>query len=810
MRSHRFPPGLDSLEHMRTTITSPTPSCRPAARWLPWAIPAVLVVSWVVHVLRNYQIRAFSDPLNWLTFARNFALEIQTSKFAVGFPIFLRAALELLGPFHVFLVNLPVLLALYLLAAALVFRTFQAGAGIPRWQMVSVTLALFLSYDRWLVVQMMNPFRDPLSFLLALGAAGLLIRHVSTGGLRPAGAMAAGLLLGLASSVRETSVLLLAPFVLFAFWSWRADPRVRFWRDSLLFAAGLAVGLAPLLAQSKLSTGQALLPPQSVADQMVVPGVHFNWNCLRGTWKAAGPYFLRTAGWPGLLLLAWSTVLAVKQRNRIVAGLLLPAALVHLVFYSFYWTFVPRYFYAAAVFAIPAMAWGLLATIQPLATRLPSRIRTVVPTLLVAGLALFTAQRLLANRSETPLFQIPQARRFAADWNPLLPADAIVFSRRHLCEMLQWFTEVRAWPVTALIPNDVPAEAALREALAPYLADSRPLYLFEMHIGPSWEVDAALVDRICGLDFIHSFPAARYNLNKLTGARELRLFRVRRFQPDPALLPGVEEARTGTARFDFSLSAVPIALPLLSGDFDLPNLKRLAPRILNVATVTLPGPIRKGETALAELRLRCARRDPGTMTIEVRIGNITHRLNLENNRIWQVFMLAIPGPLETPEMKFQASAPFELHWVDWSIPRPVSHLNIDVGAEGDTFHLREGWFQREQSSGITARWTGPVASLAWLCSSPRASGQITLRHFEQNRPVQMPLPRIWCNSVELQVASAPDAAPGFSLLSAHIPPDILNTDNIIRIESDTWQPGGKDTRNLGIYVDWVRLETETP
>ena len=92
---------------------------------LPWAIPAALLAAWVVHVLRNYEIRAFSDPLNWLHFARHFGTEIHISKFALGFPVFLRTVLELAGPCHVFLVNLPVLIATYLLGAALAFRAFE-------------------------------------------------------------------------------------------------------------------------------------------------------------------------------------------------------------------------------------------------------------------------------------------------------------------------------------------------------------------------------------------------------------------------------------------------------------------------------------------------------------------------------------------------------------------------------------------------------------------------------------------------------------------------------------------------------------
>lgn len=794
---------------MSATPIDPNAGTRSAARRGSWTIPLALVAAWMVHVLRNYEIRAYSDPLNWLTFARNFGTEIHASKFALGFPIFLRAALELVGPFRIFLVNLPVLLGLYFLGAGLVTRALGPAARVPRWQILTVTLALFFGYDLWLVVQMMNPFRDPLSFLLALGAAGCLAKHAATGGARPARAAAAGLLLGLASSVRETSVLLLAPFALYAFWSWRANARIRFWRDAWWFAAGFSAGIAPLLFQGWLRTGQAFLPPQSAVENKLVPGAHFTWACMRGTLKNAGPYLLRVAG-PGLLLLAGSAALGLWKRNRIIVGLLLPSALVHAVFYAFYWTFVPRYFYSVAVFAIPIAAWGLLLALRRAAAGMPERFRAAAPGAIVGALALGTAAHLLSIRPNEPRFQIPQARQFAADLEPLVPADGLVFSRRHLCEMLQWFTPARAFPATALIPQDIPVEAQLREALAPYLADPQPLLLMEMNPGTGWEVDAALLNRICGLDLVAALPADRYHLVKETGARDFRLFRVVDRPPPPQVLPGIEQAHLGVARLDFALPAVPIATATLAGDFDPPTLARITPRIRTAATVTLPGPIGTGETAYAEFRLCSPTRASDSMSVQVACGATSSSVRLRQDRAWRVFALAVPGPVESPALQFQAATPFDLHWVDWSIPQPGARLDVDLGANDDFPHLRTGWFGREKSPSGTARWTGPVAALTWRCAAPGSPGRITLRHYALNRPAAAPPPRIFCNETELRATAQPDAEPGFATLSAEIPAGLLKAENEIRLESEGWQPGGGDPRTLGIFVDRIRFEAETP
>lgn len=794
-------------------MNAPTPPLNTTgsrvAAWKSWAIPLALVAAWIIHVLRHYEIRAYSDPLNWLTFARNFGTEIHASKFALGFPIFLRAALELTGPFNVFLVNLPVLLALYFLGAGLAARALGPGTRIPRWQILTLTLALFFAYDPWLVVQMMNPFRDPLSFLLALAAAGCLAKHADTGGARPARAAAAGLLLGLASSVRETSVLLLAPFALYAFWSWRADARIRFWRDAWWFAAGFSAGLAPLLIQGWLKTGQAFLPPQSAVENKLVPGAHFTWACMRGTLKVAWPYLRRAAG-PGLLLLAGSAALGLWKRNRIIVGLLLSSALVHAVFYAFYWTFVPRYFYSVAVFAMPVAAWGLGLALRRAAAWLPERFRAATPGAIVGAIALGTAAHLLAMRPSEPRFQIPQARQFAADLEPLIPADSLVFSRRHMCEMLQWFASARAFPATALIPQDVPVEARLREALTPYLADPRPLLLMEMSPGSGWEVDAALLNRICGLDLVATLPADRYHLGKRTGASDFRLFRVVDRSPPPQVLPGIELAQLGTVRFDFALQAVPIAAEALTGDFDPPTLARNTPRIRTAATVALPGPVGPGETACVEFRLCSLKRGGEPVDVQVSCGEATLPIRLRQDRGWRIFSFSVPGPVESPALRFQTTVPIDLHWVDWSIPQPVVRLDVDLGANGDLAHLRTGWFDREKSSNGNARWTQPVAALAWRCAAPGTPGRITLRHYAHNRPDAAPQPRLFCNDVELNASDQPDDESGFATLSAEISPGVLKAENDIRIESEGWQPGGGDPRTLGLFVDWIRFEADMP
>lgn len=790
------------------TRTEP-PSRRPLAAWAPWLWPLALIGAWIVHVLRNYEVRAFSDPLNWLHFARFFETEIHTSKFALGFPIFLRVVLDVVGPFMVFWVNAPVLIATYLLGAVLVVRALPASYRIPRWMVVSLTLALYVSFDRWLVVQMVNPFRDPLSFLLVLAATVCITRHAATGGAQPLRAAAGGLLLGLACTVRETSVLLLAPFALYAFWSWRADTRIRFWRDAILFVAAFAAGLAPLLLQSLASTGQAVLPYQAASGNQLVPGAYFTWEIMSRTVGRAWPYFLEKAGL-GLLLVVGAGALSIWKRNRIMAGLLLPAALIHAVFYAFYWTFVARYYYSAVVFAIPMLAWGLLWALYDLASRLPFRMGPHLPRAVTVALTLAAMVHLLITGPAEPRFQIPQARQLQTDLEQWVPADSLVFCRRNLCEIVRWFTHARAFPVTSIIPEDVPVDAALRAALIPYQSETTPIFLLEMHSGAGWETDAALLQRIWDLELVAAFPVARYQLGERTGAQSLRLFRVRSWDAAAMPLPSEQEARDGFARLDFSLKAVPDAMPVLSGTVELPTLARNVPRIRQSAAVALPGALADDETAVAEVRLHSPGRDRHPLDITLTLGSSTQRVRLPQDRRWHVFTISTTGPLTSPALEFQALTPFDLHRIDWSIPAPTPHLMVEVGAEGDFAPLREGWYARENTTGGNARWTKPTATWTWRCATPGVPGRVTLRHFARNRPPPAIPPSIRVNDRPLTVVPRPDAEEGCGIWSADIPPGLLQANNQFQIETEGWTPGGSDTRTLGLFVDWIHLETDAP
>ena len=768
-----------------------------------WLVPLGLIGLWLLFIARNYEIHSYSDPLNWLRFARHFGTEIHTSKFALGFAVFLRGALGVLGPFFVFLVNAPVLLAAYLLSALLAVRLLKKEAGIRPWQAVTLALVIFFSFDRMLVLKMINPFRDPLSYLLLIGAVLQAAQHAESGGARLFRPALSGLLLGLACCVREPSILMVIPFGIFALWSWRADSRIRFWRDAIVFGAGLLVGLLPLAGQSLISTGQAFLPPQSSMQQRLVPGMQLEWECPRINWIKANWYYVDSSPWSaaGVIALLAGMVWSIWKRHRLVLSLLILPTLLFFVFYIFYWAFVPRYFYSTMVFAVPAIVWALMLFLRWITQRVPSpRRRAAIRSAVVLGLAVIAGMNMASRRPAEPKFQIPQARLLAAELERRVPAGSLVFARRYMCEILEWFSKAESWPATCLIPSDVPAEDALRKELPAWVGAARPVFLIEPRKVSDRETDAALVDRICGMDFICDLPAEQCGLRSITGADVVALYRVRNMQPAPRPLPGAEQARKKLVRYDFSLESNSDASALLAGERLPATLGRPVPRMLGKAEIALPGPILSNEFFGVEVRVRGPVRGEGRQRIEMEMGGEKTAIKVRKDRSWQTMAFRVCGPADHPVLSLRSTEPFDLHYVDFRIAQRTDALSVDVGGREDMTYLCDGWYDREDAHGRPARWSKPVARVAWNCVTPAAPGRIEIESLTHAEPSNRPPPRVWCNETELKVQAPVDVDPSMRRWTAEIPEGVLQPQNIIRIEREGWTPSPKDPRSLGLFV----------
>lgn len=447
-----------------------------------------------VMVLRGYSIRAWSDPVNWLEFARNFWTEFFTSRLACGYPLFLRAILLFTGPYLVFLSNLPLLLIL-LGAAGAMAAALTPGAAERKVAAALFTIAIGVMFDPWLVQVMTNPYRDPLSHVLLFGSLGVALNELPRAQWRASRVFTAGLLLGLAYSVREPALLAGIPMAgLMIARGWRQGPRAVV-RAAGWALAGTLAGAAPLLAQGLLrASDSGLLPPQTLAERRWLPGMH--WVAFSEVAPQVAKYLLH---WPRATLLwalpfALGVGAAARDRNGPVIALLVIPTVIYALFYCFYWTFVPRYVWLAVIFGAAVGGWGLARLLAPLSRRLARGEWFSMGAAILACVA--AATWILGLRPPVRRFRIVDARALTQEIATRVPSGTKVLARRHFCEIIRWFNQLDAYPASWHWAADaVDPTESLRERISREFAADRPVWCAEVRYGGRRDIEWAAVRR---------------------------------------------------------------------------------------------------------------------------------------------------------------------------------------------------------------------------------------------------------------------------------------------------------------------------
>ncbi len=483
---------------------------------------AVLLLSFATFILRNWHIKAYSDPMAWINTAKAFPAILATSDLPLGYPAFLWLAMKLTGPYYVFLANLPVLALLMaligMLAAHAARETEPADAGIS---VGILTAALLLEFDPDLLVYMTNPYRDPLSYVLLVGSLLLLVRYGASpdrGRLRLAGA---GVLLGLAYGVREPSLLALGPmFLLGILYERRAGLRAIL-RSACAFGAGLLAGALPLLLQTFVLRQQVAISPYSGSRGTLLPGLH--GVAFPATISKAAAYFLGHMGWVPVLLLLVAAGFATAQRNRTMLGLALLAG-IYAVFYGFYWIFSSRYYYVVALCGAPLVAFGTYAATSSL-LRLARRSAWTGPAfrwiVLLLSLAI-GAKRLAAGSADRP-FRAEQARRFTETMLSTTPLNVTIYCDRPLADVIRTL----AGRSTAQLDLSN-QEAVLRayQSVRARLLANQPVFFFKTAGPAQQDPYDSLFRRHFDLLTAAEFPSADYRLENFTWGNPVSLYRI--------------------------------------------------------------------------------------------------------------------------------------------------------------------------------------------------------------------------------------------------------------------------------------------
>ncbi|MGE4605722.1 MAG: hypothetical protein AAEJ52_03160 [Myxococcota bacterium] len=398
-------------------------------------------------LVTSYGLVGFSDPAKWYLFARDFGSSFDSVGLAYGFPLLQAAAIAMVGPLYGFLVNVPLLVILAGLvyvfgrqqvddldgSEAIYLSPALAGAG---------ALSFLMVVDWKTLLNLVNPYRDPLSHLLVLLACIGFVAWSRRKRDTPLGPVAVGCVLALAVASRETAVFMLGPIGLYAIASRDRHPGRLSARNAMMFGGALFLASVPLLIQNGLVSGNPVMPAQMAGGfeerHEFVPGIRFEQ--LSSTLPAVLHHLANQYGAAGLLVLIGVGV-SIRYRISVALYLSLPAMLLHIGFYGAYARVVGRYLVIVDMFAAPLAGVGI-AWIAGLALRAvdDTRIRN---RLTQGAIALAFLPGLVAPvsamMSVKPRFQLEQARRLRADLIALLPPGAPVMGDRPFAEILQCF-----------------------------------------------------------------------------------------------------------------------------------------------------------------------------------------------------------------------------------------------------------------------------------------------------------------------------------------------------------------------------------
>ncbi|MBU4461433.1 MAG: hypothetical protein KJ579_12770, partial [Verrucomicrobia bacterium] len=334
---------------------------------------AIVFVALGVYLVRLHYAKVYSDPVGFVGMALDWGSGRPGTDRAPIYPMVLYAFLQVLGRDWVFLSNLPLVLLLAFLTGVAGFLAVPRGSSravaYARFAGLASVVILILARGS-LLVELVNPFREPLAFSLMLGGVILLVGGWSR---RSAHWLAAGagLCLGLAVSTRETVILVAAPVGAWVLLRMLKERKFRsLW--IALFLAGVLGGFVPMLNRNRAHSGSSIVPSyaaekvEAIARRqkwdIPIPGMSLSYFSHVGASTVRKLYQHYTP--VGALLLVLGFARAVRRRNDLILGLYLPAFLLNLLFYCFYRYFKARYTLAGELFAIPIMAYGLTGILE--------------------------------------------------------------------------------------------------------------------------------------------------------------------------------------------------------------------------------------------------------------------------------------------------------------------------------------------------------------------------------------------------------------------------------------------------------------
>lgn len=398
---------------------------------------------WLLNI---YTIRlGHADVVTWFSFGINFAEQLPKTKLGFGFPLIISLASRLFGKQNAFLVNIPILTAIipifYIFA-----RSHIPGTSTTRFRRIIcglVAIMAFIHLNRHEFSSLCNPLRDPLSWLLVLSACLALIAF-QTNHKHPVYVLiVCAFCLAYATATRETSVLMLLPFLIYAVTAKLEDKTLPFWRPAIVFIIICALAAIPYMIQNYHTTGCAFTPGQ-LALQGGFQGsfknfIHNNNKIL--TFLVQHYEFLS-------LFFVIGVIHSIRHKNTQALSLTLPAAICFYLFYASYMDReIWRYLMVIDFFVLPIVGIGVVSTIDFVTSRIPllRQIDDIRIPAIVSGIIFISTMALFLNsgpRPENPC-KITDVRSFTRDLQNQIPPSSTVFTEGgQLYNAVKFFTNI--------------------------------------------------------------------------------------------------------------------------------------------------------------------------------------------------------------------------------------------------------------------------------------------------------------------------------------------------------------------------------
>ena len=450
-----------------------------------------------VYLVMAHYIKAYSDPVGFLYKARAMWQGNPVTERSFVYPALLGAGLKILGPVYVFLFNCPFVVLLAFLVyrlnlVILVLHHSERGDKEFLRFFAFVGMIIFIVVHHRLLLDLQNPFREPMCFSLLIGS--VLAAFWFRGSRGYGSAFGCGCLLGLAASTRETCLLVVPAVLIWACYNCYKERDLTWVRFFDLAAIGGLIGLVPFFLQNCMHSGHAIVPSyaaqkvQTVASSqrwdIPVPGMSL-WNF--GTTGASSiQFFVENYRWFGLLLMFLGLLRCIRKKDVNALAFLVPAALLNFLFYCFYWYVKHRYLLVVDIFLIPFLGLGLLTLVEWfrfMRGRTMSKegvvcIRTWGYLVLTVVMSSFLVVSYVRN---SPRFRAWHVEGFRNEILPHLEEPFMFVGARHYCTMLAWLLDgdflepsrrfAREYEQNAM--KDLPLDDYLRKVRSQVITDCK-------------------------------------------------------------------------------------------------------------------------------------------------------------------------------------------------------------------------------------------------------------------------------------------------------------------------------------------------